>query len=111
MPGESHGRWETHVFLLAKWKRAFSCQLSWMLGYEACELHPPVLAVTVDRCRNVPSSCLQVPAPSLAPCLVTTVQLQAEGSSLLCWQGTNPPKELNIHLLDQLAKSDHPMTA
>lgn len=95
------------MFLLAKWKRTFSCQLSWVLGCEACELHVPQLAVPADRCRHAPSPSLQVPTPSLAPRLVTTVQLQAEGFSSLCGQGINPTEELNIHPFDQLAKSDH----
>lgn len=110
MPGESHGRWEVHVFLLAKWKRTFSWQLSWALGCEACELYAPELAVPAEGCRHVPSSSLQVPAPSLALCLVT-VQLQAAGFSSLCWQGANPTEELNIYLVDQLAKSDHPVAS
>lgn len=98
------------MFLSAKWKRNFSCQLSQVLGCEACELHPPVLAVPVDS-ACAPSPCLQVPAPSLAPHSVTTVQLQAEGFSSLCWQWTNPTEELSIHPLDQLAQSDHPVPA
>jgi len=37
---------------------------------------------------------------------VTTVQLQAEGFSSLCWQQANTTEEMNIPLY-QLSKSDN----
>lgn len=58
-----------------------------------------------------PSPCQQDPARALSPRLVSTVQLEAGGFSSLCWQGTNPAEELNIHPLDQLVTSDHSVAA